>query len=99
MAEEEKIFEIESGNTVYQIRFRINGDDVKAHCTCPAGDHKKICRHVLQCLEEDFDLKYKLIQLGYLQVYEEHLARKDYAEEVKKEAANLKKKFERMFLE
>ena len=96
----EKQFEAVSENTgeIYTVTFVSNGETVKARCTCPAGDKKALCKHVLKCIDENSDIRYALTQCGLLQVYEEHLLLLTEAEKIKREAKNVKKKFERLLL-
>ena len=98
MEQFEKKFTVQGTDAEYEVRFDSDGQTVNAHCTCPAGEHKTLCRHILKCIDDDSDLRFALTQCGYLQVYEEHLARLRYAESVKREAKNLKRKFERLLL-
>lgn len=100
----EKEFDV-AGNVVvgikqiHVVRIVSDGQTVHAHCDCMAGEHKTLCKHVLKCIDEDKEIRYALTQCGYLQVYEEHLMMLKEAEKMKREAKNLKKKFERLFLE
>lgn len=95
----DKIYKVQGTEQEYDVRIVSDGEKVKAHCSCQAGNFKTLCKHVLQCVDEDNDVRYALTQCGYLQVYEEYLSRLKYSEEVKKEAKKIKKKFERLFLE
>ena len=99
----DKKFEVQGTEQMYDVRFTSDGEHVKAHCTCLAGAHQTLCKHILQCINDDVEIRYALTACGYLQVYEEYVERLKYAEqlsrEIKKEAKGLKKKFERLLLE
>lgn len=99
MKEFEKNFVVKGTEQTYDVRFISDGKSVKAHCTCQAGTFKTLCKHVMQCIDEDAEIKAALVESGLWQVYEEHLQRLKDAEKVKREAKNIKKKFERLFLE
>lgn len=95
-----KHFEAVSETTgeIYQVTFVSDGETVKAQCSCPAGKKQTLCKHILNCIDADSDLRYALTQCGYQQVYEEHELLLKEAEALKKEARNVKKKFERLLL-
>lgn len=95
-----KHFEAVSNTTgeIYEITFVSDGDKVKAQCSCPAGQNKTLCKHVLNCIDADAELRYALTQCGYQQIYEEHQLLLKEAESIKREARNVKKKFERLLL-
>ena len=99
MKQFEKEYLVAGSEQEYTVRFISDGEKVKAHCECQAGQFKTLCKHVMKCVEEDAEIKTALIESGLWQVYEEHLQRLKDAEKVKREAKNIKKKFERLFLE
>lgn len=100
MEEFTKRFETTSLTTgeIYEIIFESDGKRVKAQCSCPAGKSKTLCKHVLNCIDSDAELRYALTQCGYQQIYEEHELLMKEIESLKKEARNVKKKFERLLL-
>ena len=95
----DKNFKVQGTEQEYDVHIVSDGEKVKAHCSCQAGQFKTLCKHVMSCVETDAEIRYALTQCGYLQVYEEYEARLKYAEQVKKDAKKIKKKFERLFLE
>lgn len=88
----------ETTGEIYQVTFVSDGEKVKAQCSCPAGQKKTLCKHVLDCIDADSALRFALVQCGYQQVYEEHELLMKEIESLKKEARNVKKKFERLLL-
>lgn len=95
----EKEYKVAGSEQEYTVRIVSDGQTVHAHCDCQAGQFKTLCKHVLQCIETDAEVKAALVESGLWQVYEEHLQKLKEVEKVKREAKNLKKKFERLFLE
>ena len=72
---------------------------VSAHCTCPAGKYKTLCRHVVQCITEDEEIAEIMRDEGLLQMYEEYIEKERLAEQLKLESTKLKKRFARLLLE
>lgn len=95
----DKDFSIAGSEQYYDVHFWSDGKKVSAHCACHAGQFKTLCKHVMSCIEQDAEIKEALIESGQWQVYEEYLQRLKDAEQVKREAKNIKKKFERILLE
>lgn len=93
----EKIFNVEDG--IFSVRFREDKHGIKAHCTCPAGRYKTLCRHVVQCINEDEEIADVLRDYGLLSIYESHLKKLEEAEKIQLEAKNLKKNFAKLLLE
>ena len=96
----QKTFEVVSESTgeIYNVTFISDGETVKASCSCPAGQKLTLCKHVLKCIDEHNDIRYALTQCGLLQIYEEHLLLLAESEKIKREAKNVKKKFERLLI-
>ena len=40
------------------VRFYIDGDVISAFCSCPAGEHRKLCKHVMQIINGDDSILY-----------------------------------------
>lgn len=95
----DKRYTVQGSAQEYDVHIVSDGETVKAHCSCQAGQFKTLCKHVMQCVGDDDEVRYAMAQCGYLQVYEEYEQRLAYAEQVKREVKNIKKKFERLFLE
>jgi len=93
----EKIFNVNDG--IFTVRFREDKRGVKAHCSCPAGRYKMLCRHIIQCVTEDKEIAELLRDYGLLTIYEGHLNKIKEAEKLEREAKNLKKNFARLLLE
>lgn len=94
-----KNFTVEVDGRNYHVRFVSDGITVRAHCSCLACQYKTLCRHVLQCIENDAEIFDALNKCGLWQIYESYLQLKKSAEELKRESKNLKKKFSYMLLE
>lgn len=41
-----------SGNA-YTVRFYLEENEIAAFCTCPAGDNRKLCKHIMQIINGD----------------------------------------------
>ncbi|MCK5173095.1 MAG: SWIM zinc finger family protein [Planctomycetes bacterium] len=46
-----------SGNP-YTVRFYLEEDGISAFCSCPAGDHRKLCKHVIRLINGDDSILY-----------------------------------------
>ena len=92
MVEFEKVFEIQgsSGNT-YAVKFVANALGIKASCTCAAGTHGQICKHVIQIMENDAEVKEALAERGIAEFYIDYLTSKKKLDEVTKEIKKLEK--------
>ena len=87
-----------STGNIYQVLFSIDDGKLKASCNCPAGKKGILCKHVIGIMLNDEDIHRELDNYGYLSVYNDYLAKLDESEKIKKEASNIKKKFERLLL-
>ena len=96
----QKSFEAVSESTgeIYNVTFISDGKTVKAHCTCPAGQKLTLCKHVLNCIDEHTDISCALVECGLMKIYEDHYFLLREAEKIKREAKNVKKKFERLLI-
>lgn len=109
MKQFEKEFVIAGSEQDYKVGFTCDGQTVRAHCECHAGIFQTLCKHVMKCIEIDAEIKAALVESGQWQVYEEYQQKLVEAEavkrevmkeveKVKREAKNVKKKFERLLL-
>ena len=49
-----KTFEVQgSAANPYTVTFTMTGNDLAAHCTCPAGQKGQYCKHRFQLLDSD----------------------------------------------
>ena len=46
-----------SGNP-YLVRFYIEENTISAFCSCPAGEHRKLCKHIMQMISGDDSILY-----------------------------------------
>ena len=63
-----------SGNP-YTVRFYIYEDAISAFCSCPAGDHRKLCKHVMRMINGDDSILYDKNQKSILDKISSHLQR------------------------
>ena len=94
----EKNFIVKFDGRNYRVDFISDGKSVQAHCSCLACKYKTLCRHILQCVEDDAEILDALRECGLWQLYEVHLRLDKTAEEIKRESKDLKKKFSRLLL-
>lgn len=94
-----KDFTVQFEGRNYRVYFISDGMSVRAHCSCLACKYKTLCRHVLQCVEDDAEIFNALNECGMWQLYEAYLQLKKSADEIKHESRILKKKFAHMLLE
>ena len=94
-----KDFTVEYNERRYRVQFVSDGVRVRAHCSCLACHHRMLCRHVLQCIENDAEIFDALNECGLWQIYDAHLQLKKSAEDIRRESKNLKTKFAHMLLE
>ena len=94
-----KNFVVDVNGRNYYVHFVSDGTCVKARCSCLAYNYSRnLCRHVLQCIEDDAEVFDALNECGMWKFYELHLQLKKSAEEIKRESKNLKKTFAHMLL-
>lgn len=59
-----------SGNP-YTVRFYIEENEISAFCSCPAGQNRKLCKHVMRIINGDDSILYDsnqkkvFIKIGY----------------------------------
>jgi len=61
-----------SGNP-YTVRFYIDENSISAFCSCPAGDHRKLCKHVMRMINGDDSILYDSSQKAILNEICSHL--------------------------
>lgn len=94
-----KNFTVHVDGRIYYVYFFSDGISVRAHCSCWACRYKTLCRHVLQCIEDDAEIFDALNECGLWKLYEAHLQLKKSYEEIRRESGDLKKKFAHLLLE
>lgn len=46
----------------YTVRFYIDEKKIYAFCSCPAGEHRKLCKHVLRIISGDESILFDITQ-------------------------------------
>ena len=93
-----KVFEIEGSRDDYIVTFSDESGKLQASCTCPAGEHCTICKHITEVIETDEEVRESLENYGLLGAYNDYLDKEEEVEALKIEAKNLKRKFARLLL-
>ena len=47
-----------SSGDPYTVRFYLEEDEISAFCSCPAGEHRKLCKHVIRIINGDDSILY-----------------------------------------
>lgn len=55
-----------SSDAPYTVRFYIEENGISAFCSCPAGDHRKLCKHVIRMINSDDSILYDSNQKSIL---------------------------------
>lgn len=42
----------------YTVKFYIDGNTISSFCTCPAGEYRKLCKHVMRMISGDNSILY-----------------------------------------
>ncbi|MDD5887701.1 MAG: SWIM zinc finger family protein [Oscillospiraceae bacterium] len=99
----EKEFSVKSSSSdeIYTVIFTTElpsaEGEVRACCTCPAGRHGTLCKHIIGLMESDEDIKSAMHESGQDKEwgsYKEHAAE---LEALKKKVAKEKKAFGKAF--
>lgn len=45
-------------NLPYSVHFSYDNDLIRVHCTCPAGNHKRLCKHITKIIDNDNSILY-----------------------------------------
>lgn len=53
-----KILAKSSSGNPYTVRFYLEENEISAFCTCPAGENRKLCKHVMQIINGDDSILY-----------------------------------------
>ena len=61
-----------SGNP-YTVRFYIDENTISAFCSCPAGEHRKLCKHIMRMINGDDSVLYDSNQKMILDEISSHL--------------------------
>ena len=65
-----------SGNP-YTVRFYLREDSISAFCSCPAGDNRKLCKHVIRIMNGDDSILFDPTQKHLLARIVSHLENTD----------------------
>ncbi|MDT8302621.1 MAG: SWIM zinc finger family protein [Sedimentisphaerales bacterium] len=63
-----------SGNP-YKVRFYLEQNEISAFCSCPAGDNRKLCKHVKRIIAGDDSIIFDINQKNVLLKIGSHLER------------------------
>jgi len=100
-----------SSGDSYTIRFYLEENEISAFCSCPAGDNRKLCKHVMRIITGDDSILYDSNQQEVFTKIGSHLQRTSIPsllsesneseillEEAKKNAKKAKKALEKVIL-
>jgi uncharacterized Zn finger protein len=59
----------------YTVKFYIDENAISAFCSCPAGEHRKLCKHVIGMINGDDSILYDISQKTALDEICSHLQR------------------------
>ena len=64
-----------SSDTPYTVEWYLEGNKASAFCSCPAGDNRKLCKHVKQIIAGDGSILYDENQKNELEAIRNHLSK------------------------
>ena len=88
-----EFYVIGSTGNMYTVYFEDDGNKIRGGCNCAAGEKHQICKHLLGVIAENPDIYELLEEYGASRYYDEFLEKTVQVENLKKQAANAKKKF------
>lgn len=90
-----KEFHVVSKSTgeLYTVKFSNESGKVQAHCSCRAGIFGTLCKHVIEIMETDGDVKLAMKESGQASKWDHYLNDAKNVERMKKELSNEKKAF------
>ena len=68
-----EILSISPSGDPYTVKFYIEENTISAFCSCPAGDHRKLCKHVMRMINGDVSTLYDISQKAILNEICSHL--------------------------
>lgn len=95
-----KEFHVVSKSTgeLYTVKFSNESGKVQAHCSCRAGIFGTLCKHVIEIMETDDDVKLAMQESGQANKWNHYLNNAKDIERRKKELSKEKKAFARDLL-
>jgi uncharacterized Zn finger protein len=63
-----------SSETPYTVECYLEENKISVFCSCPAGDNRKLCKHVMHILAGDDSILYDRNQKSVLEAIRNHLA-------------------------
>ena len=93
MTEFDKSFYVQGSSDNYVVRIVANELGVRGNCTCPAGNHNQLCKHLINTIKNDDEIKAALFEWGVWEIFENYLQKNH------EESQKFKKQFERLFLD
>ena len=94
----DKTFEVEGSTGNHKVRITADENGVKAFCDCPAGIRHQLCKHVIDCIAGDAEIKAALQENNALNIFEEYVTKKAEVEKLQDSVARLKKKLAKSLL-
>ena len=64
-----------SSGDPYTVRFYLEENEISAFCSCPAGDNRKLCKHVMRIITGDDSILYDSNQQEIFMKIASHLQR------------------------
>jgi hypothetical protein len=61
-----------SGNP-YNVRFYLEANRVSAFCSCPAGENRKLCKHIIQIINGEDSILFDINQKNLMSEVVSHL--------------------------
>jgi hypothetical protein len=100
-----------SSDIPYTVRCYLEENKISFFCSCPAGDNRKLCKHVRQIIAGDDSILYDIKQENILEAIRNHLTEtaiplllleikksEDLLEEAKRNVEKAKKNLENVIL-
>ena len=93
---------IGSSGNVYTVSFSNVTGELKAHCTCTAGEFNTVCKHIFQVMEENSEVAEVFRTSELKGIYDEYNKKikehEQMIQSMQKEEKDLKRKFSRLLL-
>ena len=83
----------------YEITFNSDNEQIKMSCTCPAGQHRQLCKHIKEVINANDDIKSIIDKTPVGEILNIIADEEKQLEKIKKDLFKRKKQIKRFLLE
>ena len=96
LADLSKTVTVQGSSGEYVIDVKATDSKLQIHCSCEAGIHKRLCKHVIELARTDSEIQPFIVDAGLTTAFDDYFYFKNEVERLQGEMRRLKKKIEKV---